>query len=55
MRERATETREKEILMQQYMSLAMPLMAVAGLGVAFALGLTMYRNGRQKEKENHPD
>ncbi|AIZ01343.1 UNVERIFIED_ORG: hypothetical protein MaF1725_ph0119 [Mycobacterium phage ADLER F1725] len=36
--------------MQQYMSLAMPLMAVAGLGVAFALGLTMYRNGRQKEK-----
>ncbi|WP_100514340.1 hypothetical protein [Mycobacteroides abscessus] len=41
--------------MQQYMRLAMPLMAVAGLGVAFALGLTMYRNGRHKEKKNHPD
>lgn len=40
--------------MQEYMSLAMPLMAVAGLGVAFALGLTMYRNGRRKEKENRP-
>ncbi|CPU39869.1 Uncharacterised protein [Mycobacteroides abscessus] len=41
--------------MQEYMSLAMPLMAVAGLGVAFALGLTMYRNGRRKEKENRSD
>ncbi|WP_272936717.1 hypothetical protein [Mycobacteroides chelonae] len=41
--------------MQEYMSLAMPLMAVAGLGVAFALGLTMYLNGRHKEKVNRPD
>lgn len=38
--------------MQEYMSLAMPLIAVAGLGVVFALGLTIYRNGRHKEKEN---
>ncbi|WP_207568126.1 hypothetical protein, partial [Mycobacteroides abscessus] len=55
LRLRATETREKEILMQEYMSLALPLMAVAGLGVAFALGLTIYRNGRHKEKVNRTD
>lgn len=36
--------------MQEYISLAMPLLAVGGLGVAFALGMTMYRNGRHKEK-----
>ncbi len=41
-------------IQEEYMSLAMLLMAVAGLGVAFALGLTMYRNGRRKEKENRP-
>lgn len=32
--------------MQECMSLAMPLLAVVGLGVAFTLGLTAYRNGR---------
>ncbi|SII83585.1 Uncharacterised protein [Mycobacteroides abscessus subsp. abscessus] len=41
--------------MQEYMRLAMPLMPVAGLGVALALGLTMYRYGRYKEKENRRD
>lgn len=38
--------------MQEYVSLAMPLLAVLGLGVTTALGLTMYRNSRHKENEN---
>jgi len=40
---------------QEYISSAMPLLAVAGLVIVIALSLTMYRNGRHKEKENRPD
>lgn len=37
--------------MEQYMSSALPLLAVAGVPLAFALGLTMYRSSRHKENE----
>lgn len=37
--------------MEQYMSWALPLLAVAGVPLTFALGLTMYRSSRHKENE----
>jgi len=37
--------------MEQYMSWALPLLAVAGIPLAFAFGLAMYRGCRHKETE----
>lgn len=40
--------------MQEYISWAMPLLPVMGLGVLFALGYTMFRAGGAKAKQSKP-
>jgi len=43
------------MVVQEYLSLAGPLLAVAGPVVGIGLGLTIYRQARLKERQNRPD